>query len=183
MGVVLTLYLLAVLDCAFASYRSAGGRNAAIIKGDYYARAMVSGALIAQAPVAVTVGVSLVLLKYSSDPSNLFNNYVAAGSFMLQWYIPYAVLTVVALLVRCFPCVDTRSLSMVLVLGPFTFLRPLVALAGVASAYIHVRRPEVLWTLIPTVILMLLMQPFFDRRNRYPNFGTTNAAPPQGVRE
>lgn len=164
------LYLLALLDCAFASYRSAGGRNATISKGLYPARNLLFGALTANIPIAITGFIAFLMYRLFSQPAELLASFIAAGNAMLQVYEPYSAIVLTTLLIRVIPCVDTRSLAMVVVLGPLTLLRPLVAIAGVAYGAVVAWRLEVTITLLPTVLSMLLMQSFFDRLNRYPDF-------------
>lgn len=91
---------------------------------------------------------------------------------MLCVYVPYAVLSLAALSIQCIPSVDARSMSQVLVLGPLTFLRPLVALAGVVFAMSGVMEPPIYLAIIGR----LSMQPFFDMVSRYPDFASRHAS-------
>jgi hypothetical protein len=69
--------------------------------------------------------------------------------------------------VRAVPSVDVRSLTSVLVFGPFTLARPAVV-AGAAWALSHVPRPGVAVMLAIVVPMMLLAEPWLARR---PNGG------------
>lgn len=172
----LVLYLLAVTDCAFASYRSAGGRVALINKGSLAPRALLRGALFANVPVAIAAAVGWWVCSSSGSPQLILDNFTEAGQRMLSVYVPFAVICLVALSLQCIHSVDARSMSQVLILGPFTFLRPLVALAGVVYAMSGAMESPIYLAVIPVMIGMLCMQPFFDMTSRYPNFASRHAS-------
>jgi hypothetical protein len=122
------LWLLATIDSAFIGYREAAGRNALIDKRAYYRRALIRGALVGQVAVLI-VGAAVVLVS-SNDAAALFSKLESVGARMLTVYVPYALILLVTFLVRAFPSVDIRSITSVLIFGPFTFIRPAVVLAG-----------------------------------------------------
>jgi Na+/H+-dicarboxylate symporter len=158
------LYMLAVIDCALASYRSAGARVALIDKGLLGPKSLLRGALLANIPVGVAAATGWLLLQNSAAPQHVLESFSEAGQRMLQVFIPFALFAVFALVVRCIPSVD------VLVLGPFTFFRPFVALAGVLYAMLTVRTQEVFIMVIPVIISMLSIQRILDCFSRYPDF-------------
>ena len=49
---------------------------------------------------------------------------------MLMVYLPYALIIMIAICLRAIPSVDIRSITSVLIFGPFTLIRPIVVLAG-----------------------------------------------------
>jgi hypothetical protein len=122
------LWLLATIDSALIGYREAAGRNALIDKRAYYRRALIRGALVGQVAVLI-VGAAVVLVS-SNDAGALFSKLEAVGARMLIVYVPYALILLLTFLVRAFPSVDIRSMTSVLIFGPFTFIRPAVVLAG-----------------------------------------------------
>lgn len=164
------LFLLAIIDCSFASYRSAGGRNSLINKGNYLVRACLRGALWANIPVLIAAILALTIYNSSSSPEQILQDYETAGIRMLSVYLPYALLVSIALLVRCIPSVDARTLSQVVVLGPLSFARHLVAFLGMIFAAAGIKHEEVMIAIVPIVLMMLMMQPFFDKLNKYPDF-------------
>jgi hypothetical protein len=128
--IAFTLWLLATLDAAFAGYREAAGRNALIRKRRYYRRAMIKGVLFGQVAVGLAAAVALISLALAADRESLLRDYEAAGFRMLLVYVPFALIILLALLARSIPSVDIRSITSTLIFGPFTLIRPLVAIAG-----------------------------------------------------
>jgi hypothetical protein len=77
----------------------------------------------------------------------LFDTFEQVAARMLLIYVPYALIITITFFVRAVPSVDIRSITSVLVFGPFTLIRPLVVLAGA------------IWGLLaaPTIPVGLLM--------------------------
>jgi hypothetical protein len=124
------LWLLATVDSAFIGYREAAGRNALIDKRAYFRHALIRGALFGQLAVLI-VGVTTVIVLISvRDAGFLFSDLELIGARMLMVYVPYAVILLITFCVRAIPSVDIRSITSVLIFGPFTFIRPLVVLVG-----------------------------------------------------
>lgn len=124
------LWLLATVDSAFIGYREAAGRNALIEKGAYFRRALVRGALFGQVAVLIVGVVSAIALATSNDAAALFSKFEIVGARMLTVYIPYALILLITFCIRAVPSVDIRSITSVLIFGPFTFIRPLIVIAG-----------------------------------------------------
>ena len=124
------LWLLATVDSAFIGYREAAGRNALIKKGAYFRRALVRGALFGQLAVLIVGVITTLALVSSSDAAALFSKLEMIGARMLTVYIPYALIILITFCIRAVPSVDIRSITSVLIFGPFTFIRPLIVLAG-----------------------------------------------------
>jgi hypothetical protein len=124
------LWLLATVDSAFIGYREAAGRNALIRKRAYFRRALIRGALFGQVAVLVVGVITAIALVTSSDAAALLSKFETIGARMLMVYVPYAVVLLITFCIRAVPSVDIRSITSVLVFGPFTFIRPLVVLAG-----------------------------------------------------
>lgn len=161
---LLLLYLLATLDTAFCGFRAAAGRSGLISKRGYYLRAMRRGALWGQLAVAVAGATGLVLLALSPEPERLRAEFIEAGNRLLAVYLPYAGVIGLAFAVRAVPSVDVRSLTSVLVFGPFTLARPGVVMAGAAWALVHVPRPGVVVMLSIIIPMMLLAESWLERR-------------------
>lgn len=124
------LWLLATVDSAFIGYREAAGRNALIEKGAYFRRALIRGALVGQLAVLIVGVTTAIALAISSDAGALFSKFELIGARMLTVYIPYAIIILITFCIRAVPSVDIRSITSVLIFGPFTFIRPLIVLAG-----------------------------------------------------
>ena len=148
------LWLLATVDSAFIGYREAAGRNALIDKGAYFRRALVRGALVGQVAVLIVGVITALVLLSSSDAGALFSKFELVGARMLTVYIPYALIILITFGVRAVPSVDIRSITSVLIFGPFTFIRPLVVIAG--AVWGVVAAPGAV-TIALTVLIVSLM--------------------------
>lgn len=124
------LWLLATVDSAFIGYREAAGRNALIEKGAYFRRALIRGALFGQLAVLIAGVVSVIALATSNDAPALISKFELVGARMLTVYIPYALIILITFCIRTVPSVDIKSITSVLIFGPFTFIRPLIVIAG-----------------------------------------------------
>jgi L-asparagine transporter-like permease len=160
---ILLLWVLATVDSAFIGYRDAAGRSALIEKRDYYRHALIRGALVGQIAVAMVGVIAGGILATSPQPARLFETFEQVGTRMLMVYVPYALILTITFFIRTIPSVDIRSITSVLVFGPFTLIRPLVVLAGAIWGLLAAPRIEVLLLLILIVTLMLGMGFALDR--------------------
>ena len=148
------LWLLATIDSAFIGYREAAGRNAVIQKRAYFRRALIRGALAGQVAVLIVGVTTAILVATSSDAAALFSKFETVGARMLAVYIPYAVVLLITFCIRAVPSVDIRSITSVLIFGPFTFIRPLVVLAGAVRGIVAAPGAT---TIAITVLIVSLM--------------------------
>ncbi len=148
------LWLLATVDSAFIGYREAAGRNALIQKRAYFRHALVRGALFGQLAVLIVGVITAIALATAGDPWTLFSNFETVGARMLTVYVPYAIIILITFCIRAVPSVDIRSITSVLIFGPFTFIRPLVVLAG--AVWGVVAAPSSI-TIAITVLIVSLM--------------------------
>ncbi len=148
------LWLLATVDSAFIGYREAAGRNALIEKGAYFRRALIRGALFGQLAVLIVGVITAIALATASDPGALFSKFETVGARMLTVYVPYAIIILITFCIRAVPSVDIRSITSVLIFGPFTFIRPLIVLAG--AVWGVVAAPGAI-TIAITVLIVILM--------------------------
>jgi hypothetical protein len=148
------LWLLATVDSAFIGYREAAGRNALIQKRAYFRHALIRGALFGQLAVLIVGVITAIVLATASDPGALFSKFETVGARMLTVYIPYALILLITFCIRAVPSVDIRSITSVLIFGPFTFIRPLVVLAG--AVWGIVAAPGSI-TIAITVLIVILM--------------------------
>jgi len=149
------LWLLATVDSAFIGYREAAGRNALIEKGAYFRRALIRGALFGQLAVLIAGVITAIGLFTSSEPAALFSRFELVGARMLTVYVPYALIILITFCIRAVPSVDIRSITSVLIFGPFTFIRPLVVLAG--AVWGVVAAPSAITITITVLIVMLML--------------------------
>jgi hypothetical protein len=77
---------------------------------------------------------------------------------MLMVYVPYSLVLAITFFVRAIPSVDIRSITSVLVFGPFTLIRPLVVLAGAIWGLLAAPTAGILLLLVLIVCLMLGME-------------------------
>jgi L-asparagine transporter-like permease len=160
---IFLLWLLATVDSTFIGYREAAGRNALIDKRGYFRRAMIRGALLGQIAVAIVGLAAAATLATSPQPARLFDTLDLVAGRMLMVYVPYAVILIITFLVRAVPSVDIRSITSVLVFGPFTLIRPLIVLAGAIWGLLAAPTPPVLFLVVLIVSLMLGMEYVLDR--------------------
>ena len=149
----LILVVLALMDTAAAGFRDAAGRNGLLDKVGYYRRAARLGALWGLVPVGVIAGVVLGLTAVSPDPT-LWSDYLRAGQVMTWIYGPTATLVAVAMGIYLSPRFEVRSLATVIILGPFTLLRPVVITAGAVAAVVAVPRWEVAAAACAVIVTM-----------------------------
>jgi hypothetical protein len=149
------LWLLATIDSAFIGYREAAGRNALIEKRAYYRRALLRGALFGQVAILIVGAIAAVALATSSDPRALFTGFELVGARMLTVYIPYALILLITFCVRVLPSVDIRSITSVLIFGPFTLIRPAVVLAGAAWG-VMAAPSAVTMVIVATIVVLML---------------------------
>jgi hypothetical protein len=168
------LWLLATLDAAFAGYREAAGRNALIDKSNYFRRALLRGALYGQAAVILVAIAAFVMLSLASEGSQLLTDFETVGGRMLAVYLPYAIIIGIAFSLRVIRSVDIRSITSTVVFGPFTLIRPLVALAGIVWGILGAPRPATIALGLLVLILMLSLERIMTwMRTRY--FGSLQA--------
>lgn len=160
---ILLLWLLATVDSAFIGYRDAAGRSALIDKRDYYRQALIRGALLGQIAVAIVGIVAGGMLATSPEPAGLFATLDQVGTRMVMVYVPYALILTITFFIRAVPSVDIRSITSVLVFGPFTLIRPLVVLAGAIWGLLAAPTTSVLLLILLIVSLMLGMGYALDR--------------------
>jgi hypothetical protein len=148
------LWLLATVDSAFIGYREAAGRNALIQKRAYFRNALIRGALFGQLAVLIVGVITAIAIVTASDSTALFSKFELVGARMLTVYVPYALIILITFCIRAVPSVDIRSITSVLIFGPFTFIRPLVVLAG--AVWGVVAAPGAI-TIAITVLIVSLM--------------------------
>jgi L-asparagine transporter-like permease len=119
--------------------------------------------MLGQIAVAIAGTVALAMLATSGQPAQLLATLDSVATRMLMIYVPYALILIATFFVRAIPSVDIRSITSVLVFGPFTLIRPLVVLAGAIWGFLAAPTAGVALLLVLVVTLMLSMEFAFDR--------------------
>ncbi|MBK8208036.1 MAG: hypothetical protein IPK87_14770 [Planctomycetes bacterium] len=157
------LYVLATLDALFVGYRDATGRSGQIRKHGYLLRAMLRGVLMGQPGIALIGGVVVVLFLVTPDFDALWRDFEIYGETLLWVFVPYATIALLAFLPRLLPSVDIRSMTNVVVFGPFTAVRPFLVIGSVAAASWRVPRLESYVLSVAIVIAILSLEPVLDQ--------------------
>lgn len=155
--ILMVLWLLATIDAAFIGYREAAGRNALIDKRAYYRRAMLRGALFGQIAVLIAAIYIGIALFFSAEPRVLIDDLTNAGARMLMIYVPFALVIFAAFALRLLPSVDIKSITSTVIFGPFTLLRPFVAVVGIIYGFLVTPKPLIIafGSLVLTMMLSL----------------------------
>lgn len=131
MRVIFLLWLLATLDAAFAGFRAAASRNALLDKRAYYSRSLLIGAAYGQVMVGL-VGAAVIAVAHA-EPS-FWSIALAAATRFLWVMVPFAVLVILAFVVRLIPSIDWKCISSVVVFGPCVLIRPALMVAATVYA-------------------------------------------------
>lgn len=157
------LTLLALVDAAFCGFRDAAGRNPRIEKRAYFLRAIRRGAVAGLAAVAALAALTFTVLWLAPDPADLWLDLLAAGRRLVLVHGAYATLVCAALLAYALPLHDVRVLAAVMILGPFTMMRPWVLAAGALLAALHATRPETAALALVSALAMGLLERLLGR--------------------
>jgi hypothetical protein len=127
----LLLGMLSVTDAAFSGFRVAAGRDARIFKADFYRAAVRRGM---RRGLLATLGMGAAIAVACALQPGLFDALLTCARAMLWVLLPYATLTLVAMGIWAAAEADARTLASVIILGPFTLLRPWVITAAAIVA-------------------------------------------------
>jgi hypothetical protein len=122
------LGVLAFIDGTLCGFRASAGRNPRIFLWGYYGLSMRRGALFALVAIALFLSVGLALRALGGEPT--WSALLEAAQKLVLVYSVFAALVVAALGLYLVGSFDLGVLASVLVLGPFTLIRPLVIYAG-----------------------------------------------------
>jgi hypothetical protein len=131
----MTLVLLGVLafiDGVLCGFRAAAGRNPRIFLWNYYGASMRRGAVFTIATIVFFLLEGLGLRAVGGEAA--WASLIATADKLVLVYGIFATLVLAALGLYLSSSFDLGVLASVLVLGPFTLVRPLVILAGAAWA-------------------------------------------------
>lgn len=157
------LLVLATLDAVFAGFRASVGRTGLIDHRDADRRAAVRGlGLLALMLPAVVVVLGDLALAGRARPERMAV-FRAAGEGMLLVYGPYGLVVLAALGIYSALSWRVRYLAAAVILGPFTLIRPLIAVAGAVVAVAITRDAGVAVAAALAVVGVLLAEPLAGR--------------------
>jgi hypothetical protein len=159
-SLVAALLVLAALDGAFAGFRSSCGRTGLIRHRRQDVLAHLRG--LAVSAMLLTPVAAVVLADLLSRPDR-WDGYLRAGRAMLVLYLPFGAIVLAALAAYALLSWRRRFLATALILGPFTFARPVVAVAGLVLAARAGSDLLVTATATAAVVAALAVEPVLDR--------------------
>ncbi|GAA2477235.1 hypothetical protein [Terrabacter carboxydivorans] len=157
--VLTALAALALVDGACSGFRSALGRTGLVDHAALDRRATLLGVrtVLLCLPACSVFAVDVV------GAGTPVETYAVAGEVMLIVLVPYAVVVLLALGAYAVLGWRQKYVAMALVLGPFTLVRPLVAVgAAVAGAY-AAPSSAVVATIALATVAVLLVEPVAGR--------------------
>jgi hypothetical protein len=158
--VVAALLVLGALDGAFAGFRSSCGRTGLIRHRRQDVVAHLRGLAVSAA--LLTPVAAVVLADVLMRPDR-WDAYLRAGHAMLVLYLPFGAIVLAGLAGYALLSWRRRFLATALILGPFTFARPFVAVAGLGLAARAGSDLLVTATATAAVAAALAVEPVLDR--------------------
>jgi hypothetical protein len=125
---LILLGVLAFIDGTLCGFRAAAGRNPRIFLWSYYGASMRRGAWCSLVTIGLFLVAGLALRAAGGEP--VWAALLVAAEKMVMFYGVYATLVLAGLGLYLSPSFDLGVLASVIVLGPFTLVRPLVILCG-----------------------------------------------------
>ena len=157
------LACLAVTDGGFCGFRDAAGRDARIFKEEYYRRATRRGLLYGLAGMAVSGSFVALAIAVSPAPRALYFELITTGTWLLPILVAYATLVLLALGFWAAAEADIRTLASVVILGPFTLIRPYVVAAAAALAAWKAPSAEAAGLAVAVCFVQLTLEPWMGR--------------------
>lgn len=157
-GVLLAVF--AALDGAFAGFRASCGRTG-LIDHTLNDRRGAKRGLILSAGFLVPISVAICIDAATS--ATTLDAYHDAGRTMLWIFAPYGVLVLAALAAYLTLDWRRRFLASVLILGPFTLIRPLVVVSAVVAVGYTNDHATVLLSAVAAGVAVLAVEPLTGR--------------------
>lgn len=178
------LATLGLLDGALAGFRSSLGRTGLV---DHRARDRLAARRGLGLMTLLILPVAVLAAVHAVAPGPWPQGaYVRAGAGMLAVYVPYALLTLAALGVYLVLGWRWAYLASALILGPFTLVRPLVAVAGAVTGVLRADDVIVAAGCLLALVAVLVVEPLSGRLwwdlSRSGRRGTPTPGPPGGRR-
>lgn len=157
----LALCLLALADASFSGFRAHAGRDGRIVKRRAKTMAALTGLVAGLVVLAV---LAMLLLGSIAIGATTHAELDAAGERILLVYGCYALAITAGLAAYFSPWLEVQSLATMLVLGPGTFIRPIVVIGGAVVGAIDGGGWIVGASAFLAAGLMLLIEPVLWRR-------------------
>lgn len=159
MIIAITLAFIGLVDAAFAGFRASTGRDARIDKRAFHRQAARRG--LATGTVWLT---AVALVAVVADFAAHHDALTAAGTRMLHVLTPYAAVVAVSLVAYWALPMRESTFVILVGLGPFTLVRPLVVVAAVVWS-VAGATDWLVWTVaIASGLGVLAVEPFVHRR-------------------
>lgn len=155
----IALCVLALLDGAFASFRAASGQTAALPSLRANAISHLWGIAAALVGLVCIAAATVPLLAPVATRTERYDAMVAAGAVLLVVYTPMALVNLVAILCYLTATYELRTLATIVVLGPFTMLRPVVIAFGAVLAIVWVADPIVVPGVVVAAVVTIGLGP------------------------
>lgn len=157
------LATLALVDAGFSGFRDAAGRNPRIRKQGYFRRAVRRGLRCGVVSCGGVAALVVVLLARASAPAEVFLAMSQAAESLVWAFGVYATLVLLALGVWLAAEPDLRVLASVIILGPFTLIRPWWIAATCAWVAASAASVEVVIAASGAAVGQLLIEPWLAR--------------------
>jgi hypothetical protein len=151
----LALFALSVTDAGFAGFRDAAGRDGRIFKTELFRRAIRRG--LRYGILASALGLLIALAV------NRFDELLEAARWMMLPLAAYASAVLCALGVWATAEADFRTLASVIILGPFTLIRPWVIAFAALLGALHAHTWPARGAVIAVCALQLAIEPWLGR--------------------
>ncbi|MFT3841154.1 MAG: hypothetical protein QM723_29450 [Myxococcaceae bacterium] len=157
------LWTLAVVDGGFAGFRSAAGRDGHIFKEAYFRSAIRRG-LRYGFLVTVLAGLLIGVAAFASPSPQARVDELQPGAQVMLWVLGgYATLVLLALGIWSTAEADLRTLASVIILGPFTLIRPLVIVGAAGWAAYVAPNVVAAGLAVAVCVLQLSVEPLLNR--------------------
>ena len=128
MTALVLLGTLVFIDGTLCGFRAAAGRNPRIFLWGYYGASMRRGAVCSVLTISAFLAAGLCVRAFGGEPA--WTSLGEAAEKLVLVYGMFATLVLTSLGLYLSSSFDFGVLASVLVLGPFTLIRPLVIIAG-----------------------------------------------------
>jgi hypothetical protein len=157
------LATLALVDAGFSGFRDAAGRNPRIRKQGYFRRAVRRGLRCGLVSCGVVAALVVVLIARAPAPAEAFLTVSQAATSLVWSFGVYATLVLLALGVWLAAEPDLRALASVIILGPFTLIRPWWIATTCLWAAAAATTVEAAIAAIGAAVAQLLIEPWLAR--------------------
>jgi hypothetical protein len=154
------LVVLAILDGTFSGFRSSLGRTGKLDHRRSDVRAALRGGALVGVLLAPLVALTAADVLITGSRLGTYDD---TGQAMLLVYAPYAALVLLALGAYFALGWQQRYLASAMILGPFTLLRPAVAVAGAIVGIVAGTDVRAAVLTVAFVAAVLAVEPLADR--------------------